>query len=118
MSNVSSNKLYNVAVVGATGVVGQRFLEVVAKRHFPLRNLRLLASKRSAGKRITFGEREIEVEETTTRSFGGVDLAFISATDEISREMAPVAPPKPARSPSTTAGCGGWTPRSRWWCPR
>lgn len=91
MSHVSSNKLYNVAVVGATGVVGQRFLEVVAKRHFPLRNLRLLASKRSAGKRITFGEREIEVEETTTRSFAGVDLVFISATDEISREMAPVA---------------------------
>ncbi len=91
MSEKSNGKLYNVAVVGATGLVGQEFLRILAGRHFPLRNLRLLASKRSAGRRITFGEREIEVEEATTRSFSGVDLVFISASDEASREFAPAA---------------------------
>ncbi len=91
MSSSSNGKLYNVAVVGATGLVGQEFLRILAGRHFPLRNLRLLASKRSAGRRITFGEREIEVEEATTRSFSGMDLVFISASDEASREFAPAA---------------------------
>ncbi len=91
MSEKSNGKLYNVAVVGATGLVGQEFLRILAGRRFPLRNLRLLASKRSVGRRITFGEREIEVEEATTRSFAGVDLVFISASDEASREFAPAA---------------------------
>jgi aspartate-semialdehyde dehydrogenase len=77
--------------VGATGVVGQEFLRILARRHFPLRNLRLLASKRSAGKRIPYGEGDIEVEETTSKSFAGVDFAFISATDEISRHMGEAA---------------------------
>jgi aspartate-semialdehyde dehydrogenase len=84
-------KQYNVAVVGATGAVGQQFLRILAGRRFPLKNLRLLASKRSAGKKITFGESEIEVEETTPKSFRGVDFAFISATDDISRQMATAA---------------------------
>lgn len=84
-------KLYNVAVVGATGVVGQEFLRIVAQRHFPLKGLRLFASKRSVGKRIPFGEREIAVEELTHKSFTGSDIVFISANDEISREIAPIA---------------------------
>jgi len=91
VTHLSAGKLYNVAVVGATGVVGQEFLHVLGSRHFPLRNLRLLASKRSAGRRITFGEREIAVEETTSKSFAGADLVFISATDEASRQFAPAA---------------------------
>ena len=91
MAEPSSEKLYNVAVVGATGVVGQQFLRILASRRFPLKNLRLLASKRSAGKKIVFGEREIVVEETTAKSFRGIDFAFISATDDVSRQMAPVA---------------------------
>jgi len=86
-----SDKLYNVAVVGATGAVGQQFLRILAARRFPLKNLKLFASKRSAGKRISFGEREIEVEEPKARSFAGVDFAFISATDDVSRSLAPVA---------------------------
>ncbi|MEX0785402.1 MAG: aspartate-semialdehyde dehydrogenase, partial [Dehalococcoidia bacterium] len=81
----------NVAVVGATGAVGQQFLRILANRHFPLRNLRLIASKRSVGKRLTFGEREIEVEELGPRSFSGMNFVFISATDEISRQAAPLA---------------------------
>ncbi len=91
MSHTSSSKLYNVAVVGATGLVGQEFLRVLGGRHFPLKNLRLFASKRSAGRRITFGEREIVLEEATPRSFSGVDLVFISATDDASRQLAPAA---------------------------
>ncbi len=91
VSHVPSDKLYNVAVVGATGVVGQEFLHILAGRHFPLRSLRLLATKRSAGRRISFGEREIVVQETTSRSFAGADLVFISASDEASRQFAPIA---------------------------
>lgn len=91
MTKQAVGKQYNIAVVGATGVVGQEFLRILAQRRFPVKGLRLFASKRSAGKRILFGERDIEVEELTTKSFAGVDIAFVSATDEISREMCPVA---------------------------
>ena len=87
----NNSKLYNVAVVGATGMVGQELLRILESRPFPLRDLRLFATKRSAGRRITFGEREIVVEETTTKSFLGADLVFISATDDASRQFAPVA---------------------------
>ena len=86
-----SKKLYNVAVVGATGVVGAEFLRVVAERRFPLKGLKLLATERSAGRRIPFGEGEIAVEATTPDSFKGADFVFISASDEASREYAPMA---------------------------
>jgi aspartate-semialdehyde dehydrogenase len=91
MPGTSSKKLYNVAVVGATGVVGQEFLRILAQRKFPLKNLRLFASKRSAGKRIRFGESEIEVQEATPKAFAGADLVFVSATDEVSRQIPPIA---------------------------
>ncbi len=84
-------KSYNVAVVGATGIVGEEFLRILGARSFPLRSLKLLASHRSAGKRIVFGEQEIEVETLTPQSFEGCDIAFISATDEISRDYCPIA---------------------------
>ena len=91
MSRSSNSKLYRVAVVGATGLVGQEFLRILGGRRFPLRDLRLFASKRSAGRRIPFGEREIVVEEATLRSFAGADVVFISASDEASRAFAPAA---------------------------
>jgi aspartate-semialdehyde dehydrogenase len=84
-------KSYNIAVVGATGVVGERFLEVLARRRFPVGRLKLLASERSAGKQLLFGEQAIEVEALTPQAFAGCDFAFISATDEISRDYAPIA---------------------------
>ena len=90
MSN-TPKKLYNVAVVGATGAVGQEFLRTLGARRFPLRELKLFASKRSAGKKIAFGERVIEVKETTARAFAGADFVFISATDDASRNLAPLA---------------------------
>jgi aspartate-semialdehyde dehydrogenase len=82
---------YNVAVVGATGAVGREFLRVAEARDFPIKSLRLLASARSAGSRMRFRGEEIEVEETTDRSFRGMDLAFISATTEASRQYGPLA---------------------------
>ncbi|HLF71921.1 MAG TPA: aspartate-semialdehyde dehydrogenase [Dehalococcoidia bacterium] len=84
-------KKYNVAVVGATGVVGEEFLRILPERGFPLGSLKLIASQRSAGKKIAYGEDVLEVEALSPSSFEGCDLAFISATDEISREYAPIA---------------------------
>ncbi len=91
MTDTTAEKRYNLAVVGATGVVGQHFLRILANRNFPLRNLKLFASKRSVGKRITYGGQEIEVKEVGARAFAGVDLVFISATDDVSRNVAPAA---------------------------
>src|SRR5688572_16781362 len=84
-------KNYNVTVIGATGMVGEEFLRILANRQFPVGTLRLLASARSAGKKIQFNGREIEVEALTEASVEGCDLAFISATDEISQKYAPIA---------------------------
>jgi len=78
---------YVVAVVGATGAVGKETLEILEERKFPLASLRLFASKRSAGEVLTCQGKEWKVEELTPEvSFVGVDIAFISATDDISRE--------------------------------
>ena len=78
---------YVVAIVGATGAVGKETLEILEERKFPLTSLRLFASKRSAGDVLTCQGREWKVEELTPEaSFVGVDIAFISATDDISRE--------------------------------
>lgn len=78
---------YMVAILGATGAVGQETLEILEERKFPLAGLRLFASKRSAGEVMTCQGKEWTVEELTeSSSFDGVDLAFISATDAISKE--------------------------------
>jgi len=81
----------NVAVVGATGLVGQEFLKIAGQRNFPIKGLRLLASHRSAGKKIAVGEWELEVEEATTKSFDRIDIAFFSATTEVSKTLIPAA---------------------------
>jgi aspartate-semialdehyde dehydrogenase len=78
---------YTVAVLGATGAVGQETLEILEERKFPLASLRLFASTRSAGEVMTCQDKEWTVEELTeSSSFEGVDLVFISATDAISKE--------------------------------
>ncbi|MFP6592746.1 MAG: aspartate-semialdehyde dehydrogenase, partial [Candidatus Latescibacterota bacterium] len=63
---------YNVAIMGATGAVGQIFLELLAERDFPMDELRLLASSRSAGKELNCGERMVKVQELTGDSFDGI----------------------------------------------
>lgn len=68
----------NVAIVGATGAVGQEFLKILAERKFPVDELRLLATKRSAGKVISWQGRDLEVAETTDGSFKGIDIALFA----------------------------------------
>ena len=80
-----------IAVVGATGAVGRVFLRMLEERRFPARSIRLLASHRSAGTRLTVMGEEHEVLETTPDSFAGIDIAFISASADVSREFAPHA---------------------------
>ena len=80
-----------IAVVGATGVVGSEFLSIIANRHPEIGNLRLLASHRSAGKQIDVNGKTFTVQGTTTDSFDGVDLAFISVNTAMSKELAPIA---------------------------
>ncbi len=80
-----------IAIVGATGAVGQELLTVLAERDFPVRSLRPLASARSAGKTVSFGGEAIKIEELTADSFSGIEIAFFSAGGSVSREFAPAA---------------------------
>ena len=81
----------SVAIVGATGAVGQEFLRVLAERDFPISNLKLLASSRSAGKKQEYRGKTYVIEELKRDSFAGVEIAFFSAGGAISREFAPAA---------------------------
>ncbi len=83
-------KKYNVAILGATGAVGQEFLNLIEERNFPFENLKMLASKRSAGKKIRFMGREYTVEEATDDSFQGVEIALF-AGGAASKAFAPAA---------------------------
>jgi aspartate-semialdehyde dehydrogenase len=81
----------NVAIVGATGAVGQELLTILAERKFPIKNLTLLASARSAGKKIDFAGKTYTVQELTKDSFKDVNIAFFGAGGGISKEFAPAA---------------------------
>ena len=91
MPSLPDLKELTIAVVGATGAVGAEFLKIVEQRHPQLQGLKLLASSRSAGTKLTVNGREFTVKETTEASFQGVDIAFISASTEASRHWAPLA---------------------------
>ena len=80
---------FNVAVAGATGAVGVEMVKTLEKRNFPVKNLKLLASARSAGKTMKFMGEDIVIEEMTHDSFKGVDIALFSAGGDISREYRP-----------------------------
>jgi aspartate-semialdehyde dehydrogenase len=84
-------KKYRVAIVGATGLVGQEFIRVLEQRHFPMSSIRLYASDRSVGKRLKVNDQEIEVKETAPDSFEGIDIALFSAGADISRRFSPLA---------------------------
>ena len=83
-------KKYNVAILGATGAVGGEFLKLIEERSFPFAELRLLASARSAGKKIEFMGKTYIVQEATKNSFEGIDIALF-AGGSISKEFAPYA---------------------------
>jgi aspartate-semialdehyde dehydrogenase len=84
-------KSYHVAIVGATGMVGQEFIKVLQQRNFPVASVNLYASDRSAGKKLYVGHQEIEVRETSPESFQNIDIALFSAGSEISRYFSPIA---------------------------
>jgi len=83
-------KKFNTAIVGATGAVGQEFLKLIEERNFPFGELKMLASSRSAGKKINFMGKEYTVEETTEKSFDGVKFALF-AGGAASKLFAPAA---------------------------
>ena len=78
----------NLAIAGVTGAVGQEFLSILEERNFPFDSIKMLASSRSAGKKITFKGKEYTVEEMTTDSFKGVDIALFSAGGSQSKAFA------------------------------
>ncbi|MCY4486233.1 MAG: aspartate-semialdehyde dehydrogenase [Deltaproteobacteria bacterium] len=82
---------YNVAVVGATGAVGEEMRKILQERQFPVDTLRLLASERSAGQRLDFGGRQIRVEVLDDDSFEDIDIALFSAGGSVSARYAPAA---------------------------
>ncbi len=82
---------FNVAVLGATGAVGQELLSILWERKFPFGELRLLASSRSAGRRVTVGDNEYVVEEVNAEAFQGIDIAFFCAGGSVSQRWAKAA---------------------------
>ena len=82
-------KEYTVAILGATGAVGQEMKKVLQQRNFPVGKLKLLASKRSAGKTDTFRGQEIVIEEATDEAFQGVDIVLGAAENDIVQRFAP-----------------------------
>mmetsp|Transcript_26181 Transcript_26181/g.46565 ORF Transcript_26181/g.46565 Transcript_26181/m.46565 type:complete len:342 (-) Transcript_26181:102-1127(-) len=81
----------SVAIVGITGAVGQEFLKVLKERNFPYSNMKMLASARSAGKKVDFDGKSYTVEELTMDSFKDVDIALFSAGGGISKKFGPAA---------------------------
>jgi aspartate-semialdehyde dehydrogenase len=88
---MSKKSSYKVAMVGATGAVGEALLAILAERDFPVNELVPLASERSAGGKIEFGGQQITVQLLDTYDFTGVDIAFFSAGGSVSKEHAPRA---------------------------
>lgn len=84
-------KKYNVAIVGATGAVGEAMLNILEERNFPIKTLNLLASKRSAGNLIEFNEQSIEVQDLAEFDFSKTDIALFSAGGSVSEKYAPKA---------------------------
>ena len=87
-------KKYNIAVVGATGMVGRTFLKVLEEVKLPAESYTLYASKRSAGKKLTLMGKEYEVKELNENSFDGMDIALFSAGGATSEKFAPIAASK------------------------
>lgn len=84
-------KKYNVAILGATGAVGQEMLKVLKERNFPVGNLKLLASQRSAGTLIEFNGKEYAIEEATENSFEDIHVVLCAAENDISEKLSPAA---------------------------
>jgi len=88
---MSNQKLYNVAVVGSTGAVGEQIIKLLETRNFPINEIKFLSSARSAGKTLLFRGQEHVIEEATPDSFNGVEIALFSAGGDVSKALAPEA---------------------------
>ena len=86
-----SLKKLDIAVAGATGAVGNQMLTCLEERNFPIKTIKLLASRRSAGRKLRFRGDQIDVEELTENSFKGIDIALFSAGGTASKDFAPFA---------------------------
>ncbi len=82
-------KTYNIAILGATGEVGRQMLQVMEERNFPVGELRLLASARSVGKKMTFAGREYTVAEANENAFAGMDIVLGAASSDLAKQFAP-----------------------------
>ena len=82
-------KKYNVAVLGATGAVGQEMMKILEERSFPIAELRPLASARSAGKTVTFRGQAVKVQEACDSAFEGIDIVLGAAENDIAEKLAP-----------------------------
>lgn len=88
---MSNQKRFNVAVVGSTGAVGEQIIRLLQERNFPINELKLLSSARSAGTKLLFNNEEVVVQEATPDSFEGVDIALFSAGGDVSKALVPEA---------------------------
>jgi len=84
-------KKYNVAILGATGAVGKEMLKILGERNFPINELRLLASQKSAGEEVEFNGKKYIIEEATENSFNDIDVMLCAAENDISKALSPVA---------------------------
>tara|TARA_B110000438_G_scaffold74433_1_gene74546 strand:- start:414 stop:1433 length:1020 start_codon:yes stop_codon:yes gene_type:complete len=82
---------YNLAVLGATGAVGHEIITILEERNFPIENIYALASKRSVGKEVSFGDKVLKVENVENFDFSSVDIAIFSAGSDVSEKWAPIA---------------------------
>ncbi|MBT6755366.1 MAG: aspartate-semialdehyde dehydrogenase [Gammaproteobacteria bacterium] len=82
---------YNIAIVGATGIVGESLLEILSSRKFPINNIIAVASKRSEGSQVKFGDDLLDVTAIDNYDFKDIDIAFFSAGSSVSRVYAPIA---------------------------
>src|SRR5215470_17019574 len=86
-----SHQTVSVAILGATGRVGQELIKVLEERHFPVGELRLLASARSKDTTITFQGKAYPIQEPSAEAFRGIDLVLASAGEEVSKRLSPLA---------------------------
>ena len=82
-------KKFNIAILGATGAVGQEMLKILQEYEIPVNELRLLASARSAGEKVAFGDREVVIQEATDDSFEGLDFVLGAVEGDMSKRFAP-----------------------------
>ena len=106
-------KKYNIAVLGATGAVGQEMLNILAEYDIPVGELRPLASARSAGGTVEFKGEHVVIREANDEAFEGLDFV-LGAVERISQNSSRPPSSKAARCSSTTAPPSAWIPTCRW----